>query len=265
MINEYGDLDQLLNRASEIKQNKRRENLLEFADQAILSRSLVTLKKDVPIKSQIEEFKISSELELNKLIPFLKTHGFKSLLKKYENIGEPQTNITKSDININSTNNIKEYSSIAKKYELIENKDQLIKFLEYCYDKSVISFDCETNSLDAKTADLVGISLSCEEGLACYIPLRHGLRLDNHQSDFNFDNINSFNQVHFEDAIELIRPILEDKSILKIGHNIKFDALVLKQTYNGSINIDPIGDTMCLSYVVDSGRVDSHKLDHGFT
>ena len=72
LINEYGDLDQLLNRASEIKQNKRRENLLEFADQEILSRSLVTLKKDVPIKSQIEEFKISSELELNKLIPFLK-------------------------------------------------------------------------------------------------------------------------------------------------------------------------------------------------
>ena len=115
MINEYGDLDQLLNRASEIKQNKRRENLLEFADQAILSRSLVTLKKDVPIKSQIEEFKISSELELNKLIPFLKTHGFKSILNKYENSRELQTNISKSEIKINPINNINEYSSISKK------------------------------------------------------------------------------------------------------------------------------------------------------
>merc|ERR1712070_1235240 len=114
------------------------------------------------------------------------------LLKKYENSGDLQTNVTKSDININSTNNINEYSSISKKYELIENKDQLIKFLEYCYNKSVISFDCETNSLNAKTADLVGISLSCEEGLACYIPLRHGQKLDNNQSDFNFDNIKSF-------------------------------------------------------------------------
>ena len=261
LINEYGDLDQLLNRASEIKQNKRRENLLEFADQAILSRSLVTLKKDVPIKSQIEEFKISSELELNKLIPFLKTHGFKSILNKYENSRELQTNISKSEIKINPVNNINEYSSISKKYELIENKDQLIKFLENCYSKSVIAFDCETNSLNAKTADLVGISLSCEEGLACYIPLRHGQKLDDNQSDFNFDNVKSFNQIHFEDAIELLKPILEDKSILKIGHNIKFDALVVKQLHNGNINIDPIGDTMCLSYVVDSGRVDSHKLD----
>ncbi len=260
LINEYGNLDQLLNRASEIKQNKRRENLLEYADQAILSRSLVTLKKDVPIKSQIEEFKISAELELNKLIPFLKTHGFKSLLNKYENSGELKTNISKSEKKNNPTNNINEYSSISKKYELIEDKDQLIKFLEHCYSKTVISFDCETNSLNAKIANLVGISLSCEEGLACYIPLRHGQKLDN-QSDFNFDNIKSFNQICFNDAIELLKPILEDKSILKIGHNIKFDALVVKQSHNGNINIDPIADTMCLSYVVDSGRVDSHKLD----
>ena len=137
----------------------------------------------------------------------------------------------------------------------------MIKFLENCYSKSVIAFDCETNSLNAKTTDLVGISLSCEEGLACYIPLRHGQKLDDNQSDFNFDNVKSFNQIHFEDAIELLKPILEDKSILKIGHNNKFDALVVKQPHNGSINIDPIGDTMCLSYVVDSGRVDNHKLD----
>jgi len=261
LINVYGDLDQLLNRASEIKQNKRRENLLEYADQAILSRSLVTLKKDVPIKSYIEEFKISNELELNKLIPFLETHGFKSLLNKYQNSEEPQTNLSKSEIKNNHINNIKEYSSISKKYELIESKDQLKKFLECCLNKTLISFDCETNSLNAKTADLVGISLSYEVGKACYIPLRHGQKLADSQSDFNFENKKSYNQIHFEDAMELLKPILEDMSILKIGHNIKFDALVIKQPHNGSINIDPIGDTMCLSYVVDSGRVDNHKLD----
>ncbi len=261
LINEFGDLDQLLSRASEIKQNKRRENLLEYADQAILSRSLVTLKKDVPIKFHIEDFKISAELELNTLITFLKTHSFKSLLNKYENFEGLKSNTLKAESIIDPMENIKEYRSISKNYKLIEDKTQLKNFLEHCYDKSLISFDCETNSLNAKTAHLVGISLSCEQGLACYIPLRHGHKLDDNQSDFIFDNIKSFNQVHFEDAIELLKPILEDKSILKIGHNIKFDALVLKQSHNGSINIDPIGDTMCISYVVDSGRVDNHKLD----
>ena len=94
LINQYGDLEQLLTRATEIKQNKRRENLIEYADQARLSRSLVTLKKDVPVKSKIDEFKIESVLELNKLIPFLKVHGFKSLLNKYENIEIHEINLS---------------------------------------------------------------------------------------------------------------------------------------------------------------------------
>ena len=103
--------------------------------------------------------------------------------------------------------------------------------------------------------------MSYSEGKACYIPLRHGLDLDNDQSDFILDNKTSFSQLPFLEAISLIRPILEDKSILKVGHNIKYDALVMKQNHNGNILLHPIGDTMCLSYVVDPGRVDNHKLD----
>ena len=261
LINQYGDLEQLLTKASEIKQNKRRENLIEYADQARLSRSLVTLKIDVPVKSKIDEFKIESVLELNKLIPFLKVHGFKSLLNKYENIEIQEINEVTKISNINYVKNEKEFKSIQKNYYLIENLQDLKLFLKKCYDKSAIAVDCETDSLNAKNANLVGLSLSFEEGEACYIPLRHGINLENNQSGFNFDDVKSFKQISFDDAIKLIKPLLEDNSILKIGHNVKYDALVMKQKHNGNINLNPVGDTMCISYVVDPGRVDSHKLD----
>ena len=261
LINQYGDLEQLLTKASEIKQNKRRENLIEYADQARLSRSLVTLKKDVPVKSKIDEFKIESILELNKLIPFLKVHGFKSLLNKYENIEIQEINEVTKISNISNVKNEKEFKSIQKNYYLIENLQDLKLFLKKCYDKSAIAVDCETDSLNAKNANLVGLSLSFEEGEACYIPLRHGINLENNQSGFNFDDVKSFKQISFDDAIKLIKPLLEDNSILKIGHNVKYDALVMKQKHNGNINLNPVGDTMCISYVVDPGRVDSHKLD----
>ena len=264
LINEYGNLDQLLIRASEIKQNKRRENLIEFADLARLSRSLVTLKKNVPVSSKIEDFKVKKVMDLSKLIPFLKIHGFNSLLKKFENDnqqeGVEQRKNSKIDVPSSKVEEFS-FSNIEKKYELINEISTLKNFIAECYEQSIIAFDCETNSLDAKTANLVGISLSYDQGKACYIPLRHGQDIGNDQPDFISEDQKSFSQLPFEDVIDLIRPILEDYSILKVGHNIKFDVLVMKQKHNGNIKIDPIGDTMCLSYVVDSGRVDSHKLD----
>ena len=261
LINQYGDLEQLLTRATEIKQNKRRENLIEYADQARLSRSLVTLKKDVPVNSKIDEFKINSILELNKLIPFLKAHGFKSLLNKYENVVKEEIKEESKVSKLDVIKNDQEFKSISKNYYLIENLSDLKLFLYRCYDKSTIAVDCETDSLNAKNANLVGLSLSFEEGEACYIPLRHGINLENNQSGFIFDDVKSFKQIPFDDAISLIKPLLEDSSILKIGHNIKYDSLVMKQEHNGNINLNPVGDTMCISYVVDPGRVDSHKLD----
>ena len=261
LINQYGDLEQLLTRATEIKQNKRRENLIEYADQARLSRSLVTLKKDVPVNSKIDEFKINSILDLNKLIPFLKFHGFKSLLNKYENVVKEEIKEESKVSKLDVIKNDQEFKSISKNYYLIENLSDLKLFLYRCYDKSTIAVDCETDSLNAKNANLVGLSLSFEEGEACYIPLRHGINLENNQSGFIFDDVKSFKQIPFDDAISLIKPLLEDSSILKIGHNIKYDSLVMKQEHNGNINLNPVSDTMCISYVVDPGRVDSHKLD----
>ena len=261
LINEYGDLDQLLLRAPEIKQNKRRENLIEFADQARLSRSLVTLEKNVPITHSIEEFEISQILDLNKIRPFLELHGFNRLLNKLE-INKSETfKEFSNDEGIVIKSNTSNFINIKKQYELISKISDLSNFIDKCYEKSIISVDCETNSLAAKTAVLVGLSLSYDEGKACYIPLRHGSDLIDEQSDFLEDNKENFDQIPFEQVIEKIKPMLEDSSILKIGHNIKYDALVMKQKNNGNINLYPIGDTMCLSYVVDPGRVDNHKLD----
>ncbi len=128
LINQYGDLEQLLTRATEIKQNKRRENLIEYADQARLSRSLVTLKKDVPVSSKIDEFKINSILDLNKLIPFLKLHGFKSLLNKYENVVKEEIKEESKVSKLNVIKNDQEFKSISKNYYLIENLSDLKLF-----------------------------------------------------------------------------------------------------------------------------------------
>ena len=261
LINEYGNLDELLLRAGEIKQNKRRENLIEYADQARLSRSLVTLEKNVPVISEIEDFKINPVLDLNKLIPFLETHNFKSLINKFKNNEHNELRVSKSNSTELIKNDIIEFKGSSDEYELINKATSLKEFIKNCYGQSIISVDCETNSLDAKTASLIGISISYSEGKACYIPLRHGLDLDNDQSDFISDNKTSYSQLPFLEAISIIRPLLEDSSILKVGHNIKYDALVMKQNHNGNILLHPIGDTMCLSYVVDPGRVDNHKLD----
>ena len=262
LINQFGDLDQLLLRASEIKQNKRRENLIEFADQARLSRSLVTLEKKVPISLSIEELEIDPVLDLNKIKPFLELHGFNRLLNKLEINKNENVGVSINTENIAlKMNNKSDFKSINKQYELISNISDLSNYIDKCYKNSIISIDCETNSLAAKTAILVGISLSYDAGKACYIPLRHGSDLINNQSDFLTDNKENFDQILFKHAIEKLKPILEDNSILKIGHNIKYDALVMKQKHNGNINLYPIGDTMCLSYVVDPGRVVNHKLD----
>ena len=260
LINQFDNLDQLLTRASEIKQNKKRENLIQFADQARLSRSLVTLKKDVSVISTIDDFKIKPSLNTQKLIPFLKSHGFKSLLNKYENY-EEQKITEQFGLSHTSVMGEQKYYENLQNYQLIDTIEKLKKFLTECSDQSVISIDCETNSLNAKAADLIGISMSFKEGIACYIPLRHGNNLKTNELDLISSESNSFKQIPFSDVINLIKPLLEDTSILKIGHNIKYDALVMRQAQNGNILLNPIEDTMSISYVLDAGRVDNHKLD----
>ncbi|MGA0832413.1 MAG: DNA polymerase I, partial [Polynucleobacter sp.] len=195
-----------------------------------------------------------------KLIPFLKIHGFKSLLNKYDNNEELATKQQNDSYQTYIIEQLAEYKNIQN-YQLIDEIENLKKIINQCYEYPFIAIDCETNSLNAKLSELVGISLSYKEGTSFYIPLRHGTSSNDNQSDFISNSNNSIKQINFSDAINLIKPLFEDPSVLKVGHNIKFDALVMRQVHNGNILLNPIADTMCISYVLDAGRVDSHKLD----
>ena len=236
LINEYGNLENLLKNAKNIKQNKRRETLIENSDKAIISKKLVELKNDVPVKNSISEFELK-QIDKKKLYNFLREMEFNRLLSSaISKYGESEFE--------NNEPNIKEKYSLEitnKNYEIIKNEDELRKFLKNAEEIGEFSIDTETNSLDPHQASLVGISISSSIGYAFYIPL-------NHLNTKNFDEKN---------ILSIFKPYLEDKSIKKIGQNIKFDYIIF---YHRGIDINSMEDTMLMSYVLDAGK-NRHNMD----
>jgi len=231
LINKYKTLDVLLEKAEEIPQNKRRETLLANKDKALLSRQLVTLKDDVPIEDDLNSF-VLKEVQKEKLYDFLREMEFNKLLSRVISFyGQIENKKTEP---INSKINIKDYESVL-------NEKDLDKWIEILKEQSVISVDTETSSLNPLDADLVGVSFSYAPNKACYIPLGH-------------KNIKGLKK---ELVLKKIKPILEDLSIKKVGQNIKFDFIILKQN---NIEINPIEDTMLISYTLDAG-INRHNLD----
>ena len=236
LINKYNNLENLLDKASEIPQNKRRETLLSNKDKAILSKQLVTLKNDVPIKNDPNEFLIK-DIDKTKLYEFLREMEFNRLLSQAISFyGEPTSddfkdqNISKEKSKIDT----KSYKSILKEKEL----DELIKELD---EKSVIAVDTETTSLNPQEASLVGVSISYASNIAYYIPLDH-------------KGVKSLKK---EFVLKKLKIILEDPSIKKVGQNIKYDLIIFK---NNGIRLNPIDDTMLLSYTLDAGN-NRHNMD----
>jgi len=236
LINEYGNLENLLKNAKKIKQNKRRETLIENSDKAIISKKLVELKNDVPVKNSISEFGLK-QIDKKKLYNFLREMEFNRLLSSaISKYGESEFE--------NNEPNIKEKYSLEitnKNYEIIKNEDELRKFLKNAEEIGEFSIDTETNSLDPHQASLVGISISSSIGYAFYIPLNH----------LNTKNFNEKN------ILSIFKPYLEDKSIKKIGQNIKFDYIIF---YHRGIDINSMEDTMLMSYVLDAGK-NRHNMD----
>ena len=246
LINEYGSLEKLLDNASSIKQEKRRESLLNNAELAIVSKKLVSLFSDVPIPYKISDLKWTPRNDDN-LLAFLKENNFKRLENRYfdpEQAGNSQP----------------ESKNIEQNYNLITKLSDLQNLIDECIKCGVIAVDTETDSINAVQANLVGVSISTKPGTAYYIPLRH---IENSLPlliDEKLDQKDKIEQINFDSAINLLKKILEDPSIIKVGHNIKYDMLVFSQKRNGSINLYPVHDTMCMSYVNDANRY-SHKLD----
>jgi len=241
LINEFGSLSNLLEKAETIKQTKRRQTILQNKDKALLSKKLVSLKLDVPVKSKLNEFEVK-KIDKKKLINFLRNMEFSKLLQRIQDTDqldfeiEPEKNL-----------NIKKIKIDRKKYKTIFSKDDLKDLILQANEKKFIIVDVETNSLDIKNAELVGISFCISEGEAFYIPLGH---LNKEDSEIN-------KQLSTELVLKEIKNLLESKNIRKVGHNIKFDYRILRKY---GIELNYIEDTMLLSYILDSG-LHRHGMD----
>ena len=265
LINEYGDLDTLLERAGEIKQNKRRENLIEFADLARTSRELVTLKQDVPVVEPYESFTLE-EPDPDRLLGFLEEQGFKSILNrvKAELIRDGHLidhDPAPADAAVDKTS-----ANGAANYALIQDEADLVTWIEAANNQGIVAVDTETNSLNALRAELVGVSLSVPDPVAgaraCYIPLGHVTLKTQGALDLGGDvgevaDDGAPKQIPLDAAVALLKPMLEDRGVLKIAHNAKYDSEVFARQ---GIQLAPIDDTMLLSYVLDGGA-HGHGLD----
>ncbi len=248
LINEYGDLESLLARAEEIKQPKRRQNLIDNAELARISRELVILKDDVPVEDKLESFALR-EPDPEVLRPFLEKLEFKSVLRRLaEQLGgiEGEAEAAAAP-----------ESPAEAKYELVRDLKALQRWIDQAAELGQLAVDTETTSLDAMRAALVGVSLATAAGKACYIPLGHKGQAVDGELDLDGGGELLEGQIPLDQAIAALKPLLEDPSVLKIGQNLKYDALVFAKH---GIALDPIDDTMLLSYVTEGG-LHGHGMD----
>ena len=256
LINEYGDLDSLLERASEIKQPKRRETLIDNADQIRTSRDLVTLKTDMKMDCDLDDFAVHAP-DPEVMLKFLSEMEFRTMSARIANkFGVSAPEIKVSDKS-NAENDIIELKHIpinTKNYELIDNTNDLNRWIKKIYQRGYVAVDTETTGLNDMIVDLVGICLSVEIGEACYIPLGH----TNGEDDLFGGASLCSGQINLEEALTILRPVLQDPSIIKIGQNIKYDTKIFAR-YN--VNLTPVDDTMLLSYAINGGK-HNHGMDY---
>ena len=294
LITNYGDLDSLLAAAGSIKQPKRREKLIEFAEQARVSRELVRLKEDVPVEAPVEQFGVQDP-KADTLLGFLRRMEFTTLTKRIsEKLGveaaagavapspedkgppnggrgaphpaasqtvapDPPDAVDTHGPGSPAAGAAVISAGIGKvpidrgTYETVISTDRFAWWIAAAREAGRFAFDTETTSLDCMTCDLVGFSMAIAPGKACYVPIGHRPA----EGGFDFGDGSALPQAPFRETLALLKPLLEDASLLKIGHNIKFDMLVLKRY---GITLAPTDDTMLLSYVLDGGRW-GHGMD----
>ncbi len=268
LVGEYGGLDDILSRAEEIKQPKRRQSLIDGAADARMSRDLVTLKTDVPVEVPLSDLALR-EPDPGKFLDFLAAQEFKSLVKQYG--GDPDAIPDKkpqdkpeaeapAEQTPTSRKKPSRPSEIADGYELVQTEDRLRVWIGEAARQGSVAVDTETTSLNSMQADLVGISLSLGPNKACYIPVAHvageeqaALDLDGGESQ-STENVP---QISRDRAVELLKPLLEDPAVLKVGHNIKYDNEIFARY---GVRVGPFDDTMILSYVLEGG-LHGHGMD----
>jgi len=257
LINEYGDLENLLAHAEEIKQNKRREKLIRDSELARISKRLVTLKRDVPVNKSLDELS-SEKLDVEKVSTFLNKHGLKSLVNRIVNsplVGESKSS---GDSLQQLGEGLKEeLKNIKTSYSLIQTKEQLEKIISEIKEIGTVAIDTETDSLVPSVCNILGISFCCEPGKAYYLPLEHKSSTAQQSLFGDIETSENLEQLEVSYVMSKLKPLLEDEGILKIGHNLKYDYQVFMQS---NINLYPIDDTLLMSYLLD-GTMHGHSLD----
>ena len=252
LVNEFGSLQEVLDRAGEIKQNKRRETLLENRENALISLQLVTLKKDVPVEKEIEAYACHKPV-FEEIEKFVDLYGFVSLKPRLQRWAEVRCNSLPDEENQDLNTVFKE---VEKHYELVQDEQGLKRWAEMIRNKGVFAFDTETTGINPTFDKIVGFSMAVEEGVACYVPLKH----KSQNRDLFVLESDEIKQLDFATVAKYLSPIMTDKSILKIGHNIKFDMHFFAQVIGKENEIFPIEDTAVLSYDLDSSE-HGHGMD----
>ncbi|MBT6507053.1 MAG: DNA polymerase I [Marinovum sp.] len=255
LINEYGDLDTLLERAGEIKQPKRRESLMTNVDQIRLSRQLVQLDCATPLAFSLDDLEVRDP-DPEVLLGFLGDMEFRTLTKRIaDKLGVEAPVIAEQTTAAEDGGGQPEKIAFdPSAYECVTDIEALQRWIDKIQERGTVAVDTETTSLNEMRAELVGISLCVEAGSACYIPLTH----KEGAADDLFGSAQlSEGQLPMDAVLSTLKPLLESPSILKIGQNMKYDAKIFARH---GIRVDPIDDTMLLSYALHGG-LHGHGMD----
>ncbi|ARE38665.1 DNA polymerase I [Rhodovulum sp. P5] len=257
LINDFGDLETLLDRAEEIKQPKRRQTLIDHRAQIELSKKLVTLDVDTPLDVTLDDLEVKAP-DADALLGFLTGMEFRTLTKRISDSLGVEAPVM-ADTNPAGANPSKDADGPDKlpfapeTYECVRDAQALQVWIDRAHARGWIAVDTETTGLDEMRCDLVGVSLSVEPGQACYIPLGHRGGSD----DLFGSDTRAEGQMEMDEALGMLKPLLQDPAVMKIGQNMKYDAKVLARY---GIDVAPIDDTMLMSYALNAG-LHGHGMD----
>jgi DNA polymerase-1 len=252
LITEYGDLDTLLARAGEIKQEKRRETLIAFADQIRLSRQLVTLDCETPLPEPLSALGVT-EPDPQVLGAFLEAMEFRTLSRRVGEAAGHAPSVAPTERQAPTSGPAAESQPLdTSAYACVRDLETLKTWVARATLAGVIAFDTETDDLSSANAGLVGVSLALAPGDACYIPLGHAP-----EEGLALEVAADLSQIPLEAAIAVLKPLLEDPGVLKVGQNAKYDLAVLSRY---GVTVGPIDDTMLISYVLEAG-LHNHGMD----
>ncbi|MDP1600986.1 DNA polymerase I [Phenylobacterium sp.] len=251
LINEYGDLDTLLARAAEIKQPKRRDTLIEFADQIRLSRELVRLDCETPLPAPIDDLVVAAP-DPEVLGKFLEEMELRTLARRVSGGSAASAQAATTPAKP-STPDHPAIDTTA--YVCVRDLATLDAWIARARAVGVVAFDTETDALSSANAELCGVSLAVAPGEACYIPVGHE---NEGAGGLEFETPAEIEQIPCEEVIARLKPLLEDPSVLKVAQNAKYDIAVLSRY---GIGVGPIDDTMLISYALEAGLHKSHGMD----